>query len=187
MTARLTLDLIIESAAWEQADKALLTVVNESALAAAKAEPDLCGNVAILLTDDETIRDLNDRFRAQDKPTNVLSFPAHETAEEMLGDVALAFETCEREAREREIRLADHVAHLTVHGLLHLVGYDHQMDEEAAEMEEREGQILARLGIASPYETQTNGNDDDNSDDSRTDNCQKTPLAHVQTATLDVK
>jgi rRNA maturation RNase YbeY len=105
---------------------------------------------AVLFASDEAVRALNAQWRSQDKPTNVLSFPAPDTAG-TLGDIALAYETCAKEADEQGKTLKDHAAHLFVHGLLHLLGYDHEADDDAAEMEGLEKDILARLGIADPY------------------------------------
>jgi len=111
--------------------------------------------VSVLLADDAELRALNERWRGVDKPTNVLSFPAAApdkiAATPMLGDIALAFETVEREAVEEGKTLADHAAHLVVHGLLHLLGSDHQGAGEADRMEAIETRALARLGIADPY------------------------------------
>lgn len=108
------------------------------------------GEVVVLLTDDDTVHALNKRFRNQDKPTNVLSFPAPES-ENYPGDVALAYETCAREAEAAGKSLADHAVHLVLHGVLHLNGYDHQEEGEAAEMEALESAILTGLGISDPY------------------------------------
>ncbi len=109
--------------------------------------------VSILFADDAFVRDLNARWRGQDKPTNVLSFPAAEAgpAPRTLGDIVLAFETVEREAREAGKRFDHHAAHLLVHGFLHLLGYDHETDEDAAVMESREVRILETLDIPDPY------------------------------------
>jgi probable rRNA maturation factor len=107
--------------------------------------------MAILLTDDAAVRDLNRRWRGKDAATNVLSFPAAVSAAPWLGDVALAYETCAREAEAQSKRLEHHVTHLVVHGVLHLVGWDHQTDAEAEEMEGRERDILARMGVPDPY------------------------------------
>jgi rRNA maturation RNase YbeY len=105
---------------------------------------------AALFTSDEAVKALNAQWRGKDMPTNVLSFPAPETAG-TLGDIALAYETCAREADEQGKTLKDHATHLLVHGLLHLLGYDHEADDDAAEMEGLEKDILAGLGIADPY------------------------------------
>ena len=113
------------------------------------------GEACIALSSDAHVQALNASFRGKDKPTNVLSFPAPESrvpqALEPLGDVIIARETLEREAAEKNIPLADHLRHLTVHGLLHLLGYDHETETEAIEMENIETQILSRLGIPDPY------------------------------------
>ena len=119
--------------------------------ARAALPPDREGALAVLLADDAAVRDLNRRWRGKDRPTNVLSFPAAASAAPWLGDVALAYETCAREAAEQGKALADHVAHLVVHGVLHLVGWDHQTDAEADEMEGLERDILARMGVPDPY------------------------------------
>ena len=119
-------------------------------------------SASLLFTSNDEVHALNREWRQRDKPTNVLSFPMLERAEllalapdgppVLIGDVALAHETCAREADERGIGLADHAAHLIVHGLLHLAGYDHELsDEDAAAMEDLETKALARMGIADPY------------------------------------
>jgi len=120
--------------------------------------------VGVRLSDDASVRILNRDYRGKDNPTNVLSFAALESADDaadfmmspdmplMLGDIVIARETCEREAVEQNKTLINHLVHLTVHGTLHLVGYDHMVDDEAEEMEELERQILAALGIDDPYE-----------------------------------
>jgi probable rRNA maturation factor len=118
--------------------------------------------LAIMLTDDAGIRTLNANWRGIDKPTNVLSFPAlqptgtpsPDDAPRMLGDIAIAYETVRREADDEHKPFAHHLSHLTIHGFLHLIGYDHETDEEAGEMENLERKILARLGIPDPYAPQ---------------------------------
>ena len=163
-------DIIIEAPEWELALPDVLGVVERAAAAALQATTPAEGHwqTAILLGYDATLRDLNRRFRGQDKPTNVLSFPAAPPAGQaprraappglpaeqparQRGDIALAFETVEREAAEQGKRLADHLAHLVVHGLLHLVGHDHAEESEAERMEALEREILWRLGVADPY------------------------------------
>ena len=115
--------------------------------------------LAVMLTDDTGIQTLNSNWRGIDKPTNVLSFPALQPegdwkpgdAPRMLGDIAIAYETMRREADEEQKPFDHHLSHLAVHGFLHLIGYDHQTDDEAEAMEDLEREILARLGIPDPY------------------------------------
>jgi len=121
----------------------------EAALAAPIESSAGTGSVAVLLASDAALRALNRRFRGFDKPTNVLSFPAGEG--DSLGDLALAYDTAATEARADGIALADHLAHLVVHGVLHLRGLDHQRAADAEAMEAVEIELLARLGIADPY------------------------------------
>jgi probable rRNA maturation factor len=109
------------------------------------------GEVAVLLTDDATIRTMNATWRGLDKPTNVLSFPAGDSAAPHLGDIAIALETVARESALENKRFLDHLAHLSIHGYLHLIGFDHETDREAERMEHLETRILASLGIADPY------------------------------------
>ena len=144
-------DLIVEDDAWKCIEGKTRLV--ELAIAAAEAEitDALPGVVAVLLTDDDAMTELNTRFRQKPAPTNVLSFPASEHAANHLGDIALASGVIMREACERAVPLADHLRHLVVHGFLHLQGYDHQDDDEALVMEEIERRALARLGVADPY------------------------------------
>jgi len=118
--------------------------------------------ISVCLTSDEHVRALNAKWRGKDKSTNVLSFPMAETyelqpeniaeKELLLGDIILAHGVCEAEASEKGVSFEDHAAHLLVHGTLHLLGYDHLHDSDAAEMETREVRALGRLGIANPYE-----------------------------------
>lgn len=109
------------------------------------------GVITVSLTDDETVADLNQRFRGKAGSTNVLSFPAAETARPFLGDVILAWGVCAREAEEQSKPLADHLRHLVIHGVLHLLGHDHTRDDEAEIMEARERTLLAELGVSDPY------------------------------------
>ncbi|PPQ26043.1 rRNA maturation RNase YbeY [Rhodoblastus sphagnicola] len=126
-------------------------------LAAALAETDERlregAEVSLLFCDDARIRALNAQFRGMDKPTNVLSFPGPEPLEtaHVLGDIAIAYETVAREAVEQGKALPDHLCHLIVHGFLHLLGYDHETDEEAEAMEADEARALQSMGIADPY------------------------------------
>ena len=110
--------------------------------------------VVVLLASDDAVAELNQQFRHKAGPTNVLSFPAPENPENLLGDIALAYGVCAREAAEQGKALADHLAHLTVHGVLHLAGYDHQTDDEAEAMEDLERRVLATLGVSDPYATE---------------------------------
>jgi len=117
--------------------------------------------LSIRLTSDSEVKALNARWRGKDKPTNVLSFPQLEPEELdsiapgpelMLGDIVLARGVCEREAQDKGVSLEEHATHLLVHGTLHLLGYDHQDDGSAEDMESREVRALERLGISDPYE-----------------------------------
>jgi len=115
--------------------------------------------IAVMLTDDAGIRTLNNNWRGIDKPTNVLSFPALQPtgnaalsdAPRMLGDIAIAYETTRKEADDEQKPFDHHLSHLAVHGFLHLIGYDHENDDDAEAMEGLERQILAQLGIPDPY------------------------------------
>ncbi|MEI9926499.1 MAG: rRNA maturation RNase YbeY [Sphingomonas sp.] len=119
--------------------------------------------IAVRLTSDEEVQALNHQYRQKDKPTNVLSFPMiqpdlleavsqnSDDGEVILGDIVLAHGVCAREAEERGMSAADHATHLIVHGVLHLLGYDHQGDAEAEAMEEMERAALVRLGLHDPY------------------------------------
>lgn len=133
--------------------------------AAAEVAPELANqrlSADLLLADDAEVQALNRQWRAKDQPTNVLSFPMIDRAtllalgaegpEEMLGDLALALETCAREAADKGVALEDHAAHLIVHGLLHLAGHDHEISPAAAAaMEALETKALALMGLADPY------------------------------------
>jgi probable rRNA maturation factor len=156
------LELDIEEP-WPSADWPALAA--RSADAAAQVAPELANprlSASLLLTSDAEVHALNSEWRERDQPTNVLSFPMLERADllalaaegppELLGDVALAHETCAREAGEKGVPLQDHAAHLIVHGLLHLAGYDHEISAADAEaMEALETKALAMMGIADPY------------------------------------
>jgi probable rRNA maturation factor len=118
--------------------------------------------ISIRLTSDAEVQALNQQYRGKDKPTNVLSFPMVQTAlldavsgtderEVLLGDIVLAYETCAHEAVERGVSLADHVAHLIVHGALHLLSYDHMTEVDADAMETIERDVMATLGLNDPY------------------------------------
>jgi probable rRNA maturation factor len=147
-----SIDVIVESALWDALPQAEQTIRNAvtHALAALNGRTD--AELAVLLTDDAAVQRLNATWRGLDKPTNVLSFPAAEAPDSRhLGDIAIAFETTAREAKDEGKPLAHHVTHLAVHGFLHLVGYDHQSEAEAETMEQLERDILARLNVPDPY------------------------------------
>lgn len=143
-------EFVVQAESWAKADgvEALCRSAIEAGLA--RVEAPRAGAVVVLFADDATVQSLNARYRGKDKPTNVLSFPAPER-EGYPGDVALAFETCAREAQAAGRALAHHAAHLALHGVLHLNGYDHQEEDEASAMEALETAALAEVGIADPY------------------------------------
>jgi probable rRNA maturation factor len=157
------MELEVETEHWPPGD--WQAIAEQAAEAAARVEPALANlrlEASLLFTSDAEVHALNREWRRRDKPTNVLSFPMLERAAlralaadgppELLGDIALACETCMREAEEKGVSLADHAAHLIVHGLLHLAGHDHVESEVQAEaMEALEVKALAILGIADPY------------------------------------
>jgi probable rRNA maturation factor len=140
-------------------------LASQAAAAAKTIAPELANprlSASLLFTSDDEIHALNREWRQRDKATNVLSFPMLEREDllqlaadgppELLGDIALAYETCAREAAEKGVSLGDHAAHLIVHGLLHLAGYDHEISTADAEaMEALETKALAICGIADPY------------------------------------
>ena len=145
------IEVEVEAGDWTDAVDDVEAVVERAALAVLG---DKAGGVVILLTDDETVRDLNDRFRGKDRPTNVLSFPAADMPganPQPLGDIVLAYGVCATEAEEQSKTLRNHLTHLVVHGLLHLLGRDHQVDADAEAMEAEERTLLATLGVADPY------------------------------------
>jgi probable rRNA maturation factor len=157
------LDIDIEDP-WPAGEWQELSELATAALA--QVAPELANprlSASLLFTSDAEVHTLNRDWRERDKPTNVLSFPMLDRAEllglgsggppVMLGDVALAFETCAREAGEKGIPLEHHAAHLVIHGLLHLAGHDHELGAEDAEaMEALEAKALALIGVADPYE-----------------------------------
>lgn len=147
------IEIEVEAEPWTGALLDVEAVVERAALAALGT---VKGDIVVLLTDDDAVRDLNARFRDKDRPTNVLSFPAPELPELLgaaphLGDIVLAYGVCAEEAQAQGKTLADHLSHLVVHGVLHLLGRDHEDDAEAEEMEAEERQILAQIGVADPY------------------------------------
>ena len=163
------LEIALEADEEWDSRSALLPLVRRAAEAAIAESgyPDLASGegpveISVTLTSDEQVRSLNAKWRGKDKPTNVLSFAMADELdltratlaerELLLGDIVLARGVCEREAAEKRVPVEQHATHLIVHGTLHLLGYDHQRDEDAAEMEAREIRALARLKIANPYE-----------------------------------
>ncbi len=141
----------VESASplWE-AEPAAADTVRDAIRSAAALAP-AQGEISVLLTDDAAVKELNRAWRGVDKPTNVLSFPAARPAGHLLGDIAIAYETVKGEAAAENKPFLHHLAHLAVHGFLHLLGYDHQNDSQADAMEGLERAALARLDIADPY------------------------------------
>lgn len=162
-------DVAIEVEGWQELNLAgLAQIAANAALSHLAYDPD-DAEISLLGCDDARIATLNAEFRGKPTPTNVLSWPSAERAADdpgdtparaepdfpgaplELGDIAIALETCQREAAETNKTTADHVTHLLVHGTLHLLGYDHECDEDAALMERLETEILADLGINDPY------------------------------------
>jgi probable rRNA maturation factor len=143
---------LIEDPHWRKETQALtlmrraLRLVIEDVAAKAGAR-----NIVVLLANDARLRSLNFDFRGQNKPTNVLSFPAEDLEGAHAGDIALAFGVVKKEARAQKKSFAAHAAHLAAHGALHLLGYDHKKKSEAKEMESLEIRLLGRLGVADPY------------------------------------
>ena len=146
------IEVEVEDQAWTDALPDAVAVVERAAAAALAGTQ---GDVVVLLTDDAAVHDLNARFRDRDQPTNVLSFPAADLTipghASHLGDLVLAFGVCATEAGTQGKTLSDHLTHLTVHGVLHLLGRDHVDEAEAEAMEAEERTLLATLGVADPY------------------------------------
>ena len=166
----LAVDILIESEAWRMLPEAEDIVRRTIAVATTCPHATLLrergrvgwgldrdAELCVLLCDDETIARLNGHWRGHQKPTNVLSFPAPALRgagpdEKIpLGDIAIAYETLVREAEENGTTVSGHLSHLVVHGFLHLLGYDHHMDDDAERMERLERDVLARIGVADPY------------------------------------
>ncbi|PSO20516.1 rRNA maturation RNase YbeY [Bradyrhizobium sp. MOS003] len=153
-------EVLVVADCWQSEPDSEAVIQRAVAAAAESVDEDVAdAEVAVMLTDDAGIRTLNSNWRGIDKPTNVLSFPALQPESEwkpgdaprMLGDIAIAYETMRREADEEQKPFDHHLSHLAVHGFLHLIGYDHENDGDAEEMEALETQILAHLGIPDPY------------------------------------
>lgn len=156
---RIEVDLVEEAGAWsEVGDVAVAVMSAADAVAGRRGLLDGDAAVCIALASDAEVSKLNGEFRGKDKATNVLSFPAGESADDgFLGDIILAQETVWREALEQETPRVHHIQHLVVHGILHLLGFDHMTPEEAEEMEALEIEILAQLGIQNPYTGELDG------------------------------
>lgn len=161
--AAMTVDTILEDDRWQAVGlEALAETAARAALAQLGHDPDGF-EIALLACDDARIAALNGAFRAKPRPTNVLSWPSVDLAPDVpgdapwppedaeLGDIALAYDTCAREAAEAGKPFESHLRHLVVHGVLHLLGFDHETEEDAARMEALEVEILGKLGDPSPY------------------------------------
>ncbi len=150
-------DVAVECAAWSAVPdpEAVVTGAINAAASLAQIKLRHGAEVSVLLTDDAQVRELNRIWRKQDKPTNVLSFPGTDAGRieqsPMLGDIVIAFETVEREARAELKTLPHHLSHLVVHGFLHLLGFDHITEADAEKMEDLERLVLASLAVPDPY------------------------------------
>lgn len=146
------IEVEVEDPAWTDALPDAVARVERAAVAALGTVE---GDVVVLLTDDAAVQEINARFRDRDQPTNVLSFPAADMTipghAPHLGDLMLAHGVCAAEAAAQGKTLADHLTHLTIHGVLHLLGRDHVDEAEAEAMEAEERTLLASLGVADPY------------------------------------
>lgn len=149
-TAVIDLDLRLADDAWTAAIPELQAICAR-ALNVAAAQTHIAGSVSLLLTDNAEIQTLNRDWRGKDHPTDVLSFPADEMDRPFLGDIAIALGVMQADALTRDLTLPQHLSHLLIHGLLHLLGHDHKDDTEAAEMEALEIAALATLGWPDPY------------------------------------
>ena len=156
LSDRIAIDVTVEAGDWSMIDP---TALAETAVVAAveRSGVDIAAGpeVGVIFSDDDRLRELNGRHRGKDRATNVLSFPAAPPASDLygplLGDIVLAQETVLAEAEARGIAVADHSIHLIVHGFLHLIGFDHETDQMAVEMESLETDILLSIGVADPY------------------------------------
>ena len=152
-------EVLVVADCWQTEPEAEAVIHRAINAAAEIADADVGeAELAVMLTDDSGIQTLNSNWRGIDKPTNVLSFPALQPtasapadAPRMLGDIAIAYETTRKEADDEEKPFDHHLSHLAVHGFLHLIGYDHENDDDAEAMESLEREILAQLGIPDPY------------------------------------
>jgi probable rRNA maturation factor len=145
------ISVVVEDANWRRAEPRAAQLAKAAAIATLDEDGQSKKTVAVLLADDARLRALNAQFRGKDASTNVLAFPAPPTARDQLGDIALAFGVCAREAADQGKDLSAHLQHLVAHGVLHLLGYDHDSDADAEVMEAKERRILGGLGVADPY------------------------------------
>jgi probable rRNA maturation factor len=145
------ISILIEHLAWQNALENIEETCENTLIAASKFIDNMPKHtgVAVLLTSDEEIRQLNKQFRHKDSATNVLSFP--NDSDDYIGDMAMAWQTINKEAQAQDKSLIDHIKHLLIHGFLHLLGYDHIKDDEAEAMESLEIKILASMKINNPY------------------------------------
>ena len=153
-------EVLVVADCWQTEPDAEAVIQRAIATAAEMVDADIGeAELAVMLTDDAGIRTLNSNWRGVDKPTNVLSFPAlqptgrngPDDAPRMLGDIAIAYQTTRKEANDEQKPFDHHLSHLAVHGFLHLIGYDHEKNDDAERMETLEAEILAQLGIPDPY------------------------------------
>jgi probable rRNA maturation factor len=149
--APLVFDIVVEAGDWPSPRTLKAHVARALEAACRKVRPPAGAELAVTFTDDAHIRVLNRQFRRKDRETNVLSFPAGPPGSVLLGDIVLAEETVRREAKEQGISRNDHLIHLIVHGFLHLLGHDHEIEAEALAMERLETAILRSIGIADPH------------------------------------
>lgn len=158
-------EVLVVADCWQTEPNAEAVIQRAINAAAEFADADVGdAELAVMLTDDSGIQTLNSNWRGIDKPTNVLSFPAlqptgtgtPDDAPRMLGDIAIAYQTTRKEADDEQKPFDHHLSHLAVHGFLHLIGYDHEKDDDAEAMESLEAEILAQLGIPDPYADRAN-------------------------------
>jgi probable rRNA maturation factor len=146
-----SVDIHVDDPRWRKVRGLIGGLRRSAEIALTRGKARRSSSLTILLSSDQRLKELNRNFRGQNKPTNVLSFPSDDKDKVYLGDVALAYEVTAGEAKESGKRLVDHATHLAVHGVLHLLGFDHQTERAARKMEPLESEILCELGVADPY------------------------------------